>query len=650
MVNIGDVHGQICLKHLGSAVFLQHSFPRLKGNVMSHFEIASISNIRRRLSSVLLAAAMAVGLVAVTSNSASADFDTVTTVTPSNPAANSNQINDVSCVSTTFCMSVIEGRETSSWNDPADTFLTKWDGSAWSLVSTFGWPTNFRSNDIACVTTSLCLVAGGVDVFENMNLSTTPYLMLWNGSAISQVTLPSGVHTLQAVSCATATFCLAVGDSTETPRKSLVLRWDGTSLTRESSTMFTDGTNNQIMLDVDCDTTRRCVGVTSIDLGNYTYSGEILDRGAVAGMWSRLSGRTDSLTQLQRVNCQPGELGLCAIVGAMSNGNGAVLYDLGADMANKFRNISLPVVPSGGLTNGVQPMELSCVSTTRCLLVGAFMVEMPRTESYIAVWDGSTWTRLTSESGVGGSNIYDVECPAASHCVAVGTSKATSGMMAPNSASGWFIRDAALVGAPSGSVAPAPDTPAPDTPAPDTPAPVTPAPDTPASQPQVQTATTPTTAVPSTTAPVANVATTTTTLPAPALAVVKALPKASTPIVAGTAISTGEAITVSFGGFTPFEYVQLIVASTPKVIGAGYANAQGVVTISGNLPASLASGNHTLAVYAPVSGIGFSQPITVSQRTLPATGLDDQSLLTALTLFLLVGGLLLRRTRRLAAF
>ena len=90
--------------------------------------------------------------------------------------------------------------------------------------------------------------------------------------------------------------------------------------------------------------------------------------------------------------------------------------------------------------------------------------------------------------------------------------------------------------------------------------------------------------------------------------------------MADTTISTGEAITVSFGGFTPFEYVQLIVASTPQVIGSGYADAQGVVTISGNLPATLASGNHTLAVYAPESGTGFKQPITVAGLTLPAPG------------------------------
>jgi hypothetical protein len=108
-------------------------------------------------------------------------------------------------------------------------------------------------------------------------------------------------------------------------------------------------------------------------------------------------------------------------------------------------------------------------------------------------------------------------------------------------------------------------------------------------------------------------------------------------------LSTGGEITVTFGGFTPFEYVQLIIASTPQVIGSGYANAQGFVTISGNLPTTLGSGSHTLAVYAPVSGVGFSQPITVSQPRLPATGSNDQDRQLMVALMLLVGGLLMRR-------
>jgi hypothetical protein len=150
-----------------------------------------------------------------------------------------------------------------------------------------------------------------------------------------------------------------------------------------------------------------------------------------------------------------------------------------------------------------------------------------------------------------------------------------------------------------------------------------------------------TTTVPATTT---TVPATTTTVPPPALATVQALPVAPTPIVADATISRGEEITVSFGGFTPFEFVQLIVASTPQVIGSGYANAQGVVTLSGNLPSTLASGNHTLAVFAPVSGIGFTQPITVSQPLLPATGSDGQNNLYVIAMLLFVLGIVVRRT------
>ena len=70
-----------------------------------------------------------------------------------------------------------------------------------------------------------------------------------------------------------------------------------------------------------------------------------------------------------------------------------------------------------------------------------------------------------------------------------------------------------------------------------------------------------------------------------------------------------------------------------------------MVTISGKLPADLASGSHTLAVYAPESGVGFSQPIRVTAPRLPVTGSNDPTSLYVLAFTLLVGGLLIRRVR-----
>ena len=137
--------------------------------------------------------------------------------------------------------------------------------------------------------------------------------------------------------------------------------------------------------------------------------------------------------------------------------------------------------------------------------------------------------------------------------------------------------------------------------------------------------TTTTTVAPTTTTTVAPT-TTTTVAPSvavipPAVAVVVALPLASTPLVADRPLSAGGEVSVTFSGFVPGEFVQLIVASTPRVIGSGYADSKGIVTLTGNMPVGLASGSHTLAVFAPVSGIGFKQPITVTRVTVTAKNL-----------------------------
>ena len=134
--------------------------------------------------------------------------------------------------------------------------------------------------------------------------------------------------------------------------------------------------------------------------------------------------------------------------------------------------------------------------------------------------------------------------------------------------------------------------------------------------------------------------TTSRTVPPPVESVVVDLPRAETPLVADNSLSAGGEVTVTFGGFAPFEFVQLIVASTPQVIASGYANAQGVVTLSGSIPADLASGNHTLAVYAPESGTGFNQPITVAGLVLPATGWSGAELLYGWAMLMILLGVI----------
>jgi hypothetical protein len=126
--------------------------------------------------------------------------------------------------------------------------------------------------------------------------------------------------------------------------------------------------------------------------------------------------------------------------------------------------------------------------------------------------------------------------------------------------------------------------------------------------------------------------------PSPQLGSLLTLLTAVTDIVSDTTLAPGEPVTTLYTGFNPNELVLMLMASNPVVIGSANADANGNVAITGNIPANASAGSHTLALYAPVSGFGAKQPITITAsgsssgsgsgiqspnvdpNTLPATG------------------------------
>jgi alpha-tubulin suppressor-like RCC1 family protein len=106
----------------------------------------------------------------------------------------------------------------------------------------------------------------------------------------------------------------------------------------------------------------------------------------------------------------------------------------------------------------------------------------------------------------------------------------------------------------------------------------------------------------------------------PPLEVIRTLPRRTLTNLA--TLVAGTSVTVIVDGFTPGETVHLIVASNPRIIGTTQANDEGVVQLTGTIPSDLAAGGHTLVVYAPSSGLGALQSVTIdpSFTQLPATG------------------------------
>ena len=140
---------------------------------------------------------------------------------------------------------------------------------------------------------------------------------------------------------------------------------------------------------------------------------------------------------------------------------------------------------------------------------------------------------------------------------------------------------------------------------------------------------------------------------------------AVTDIVSDTTLAPGEPVTTLYTGFNPNELVLMLMASNPVVIGSANADANGNVAITGNIPANASAGSHTLALYAPVSGFGAKQPITITAsgsssgsgsgiqspnvdpNTLPATGRGVD--LTLGAYLMLIIGLGIVASRRIMA-
>ena len=201
-------------------------------------------------------------------------------VTSPSTSATLNILNGVSCVSSSFC--VAAGYAGAGANE--QTLIEQWNGVAWSIVASPDTSATLENelDAVSCVSSSFCVAAGyarngtastdtrraverrglvhrgepstsptlgnalfGVSCLSSSFCVATGYasdtgdkdqtlVEQWNGAAWSIVASPDTSTTLDndlySVSCVTATFCVAAGSATtSTSYVNLVEQWDGTT-------------------------------------------------------------------------------------------------------------------------------------------------------------------------------------------------------------------------------------------------------------------------------------------------------------------------------------------------------------------------------------------------------------------------------------
>jgi hypothetical protein len=156
------------------------------------------------------------------------------TPSPNKPGALSNTLDGVSCfavVSGMRCFAV------GNWSNdvtgsPFYTLTERWNGTGWVIVASPNVSGQYKTalNAVSCRSTSFCMAVGVWQHAPGASVSER-----WNGTAwaIVPVSNPAGwtFSQLNSVSCASATSCVAVGSwsSGTNARRTLITQWNGTA-------------------------------------------------------------------------------------------------------------------------------------------------------------------------------------------------------------------------------------------------------------------------------------------------------------------------------------------------------------------------------------------------------------------------------------
>ncbi|HEY6426944.1 MAG TPA: hypothetical protein VIX84_06905 [Acidimicrobiales bacterium] len=386
-----------------------------------------------------------VGLVQIGGGGAPAGATTVpATVSASNwtamansqttPASDAYPIS-VSCVTSVFCLAV---GANNLFSNPIY-YAQQWNGTTWSDV-TLPVPagaSNLEVDQVSCVTTTFCVAAG----HETISSEASPLILQWNGSAFSVVqggSAPSSAATLGSVSCTSVSLCFAVGSTGTNASQAFIEQWNGSTW---SATVLpaVAGVTNLTPLALSCSSPANCMAVGQY--GTPIVSWSLFWNGTT---WSAPSTPSPTASGLDSVSCVG--TGFCVAVGASSPGSGPAFENV-IETWNGTAWTLLPLTPSTPPAFADFLQGVSCFSATTCTAVGGMWTNnAPNISTQVLTWNGQTWSVATSSNVQGAfqTSFLGVDCLADWACVAAGVSQQTSGShlrsynaMAPIARSGY---------------------------------------------------------------------------------------------------------------------------------------------------------------------------------------------------------------------
>jgi hypothetical protein len=257
-------------------------------------------------------------------------------------------------------------------------------------------------NAVSCASAANCTAVG--DYYQTADGPRLTLIERWNGAAWRLEPSPSIGRdaTLDSVSCPSATSCTAVG--------SLIIGWQGMTWKVEL--------RSSPFVSVSCVTPGSCmaVGVTS---GGVPESGYWDGTNWTLEPMPRPRHPAQNIT-LAAVSCTGP--GFCLAVGDYSYGVGAMPSPGARDktLAERWNGSSWRVISSVNVARWNQLSAVSCTSPRACTAAGSSASQQ---FALAERWDGSTWKtqHVPDVNLIGYTRLTAVSCSSASACMAAGT-------------------------------------------------------------------------------------------------------------------------------------------------------------------------------------------------------------------------------------
>ncbi len=384
-----------------------------------------IASTSRRAWAVALVVATVLIFLCTMPEMAGASTSAVWQTTPISLAPNETGalIKGISCASSSFCIAVGYASATIPPGGVAAPLAELWDGSSWSPMATPGVPSGSMFMGVSCGSARFCVAVGSAPVEGAPGYEATATLLeTWNGSAWSvggSATPFGGAGVLDGVSCASPSFCVAVGyseDGSGGGTLSLAETWNGSSwsITPTPDPATGSGAVNEL-LGVSCPSSSFCMAVgddgSASGPVNSTYAFAAIYQ---AGRWSspavpNAQTGIGSTNELSAVSCPTPVWCLAIGFSAPEGTDGAGSGELGGTTeiwGGSSWSIAPMLAPSGVLTS------VSCPAAESCLVsIGA---------ASIAELQGSSWSYLAIPGVPSSANLRTVSCAGPGSCAAAG--------------------------------------------------------------------------------------------------------------------------------------------------------------------------------------------------------------------------------------